>query len=150
MNDNTARHGEYWISTDHDKIDIDVVHQFLSKESGWANGISRELVEESLRHSLCFSAFQQDRMVGFCRIITDMATFGNLVDVFVVPDMRGLGISRLLMDAVMAHPVVRKLRRFTLATSTAHGLYEKYGFTPLSKPGSFMEVYKPTIYLDAQ
>lgn len=145
---NAAQNGEYWITTDKDKIDIDLVHQFLTTESGWATGISRPVVEESLRNSLCFSIFQQDRMVGFCRIITDMATFGNLVDVFVVTDMRGKGISRLLMEEVMAHPVIKKLRRFTLSTSTAAGLYEKFGFTPLSKPENFMEVYKPRIYLE--
>jgi N-acetylglutamate synthase-like GNAT family acetyltransferase len=145
---NAAQEGEYWITTDKDKIDIDLVHQFLTTESGWATGISRPVVEESLRNSLCFSVFQQERMVGFCRIITDMATFGNLVDVFVVTDMRGKGISRLLMAEVMAHPVVSKLRRFTLSTSTAAGLYEKFGFAPLSKPDNFMEVYKPRIYLD--
>ncbi|MFZ6741666.1 GNAT family N-acetyltransferase [Undibacterium sp. JH2W] len=145
---NATQTGEYWITTDRDKIDIDLVHQFLTTESGWATGISRPVVEESLRNSLCFSIFQQERMVGFCRIITDMATFGNLVDVFVVTDMRGKGLSRLLMQEVMAHPVVSKLRRFTLSTSTAAGLYEKFGFTALSKPENFMEVYKPRIYLD--
>lgn len=149
MNDKAAAgHDDYWISTDQEKIDIEVVHQFLTNDSGWATGISRQLVEESLRNSLCFSVFHKDRMVGFCRIITDMATFGNLVDVFVVPDMRGKGISRLLMEDVMDHPVIKKLRRFTLATSTAAGLYEKFGFKPLSKPESFMEVYRPRIYLD--
>ncbi|MFZ6760766.1 GNAT family N-acetyltransferase [Undibacterium sp. Ji50W] len=148
MEDRQAQHSEYRISTDASEVDVDVVHHFLSTQSGWATGISRELVEESLRHSLCFSVFQQDRMVGFCRLVTDMTTFGYLVDVFVVPDMRGKGISRLLMDAVMAHPAVKKFRRFTLATSTAHGLYEKFGFTPLSKPESFMEVYRPKIYLE--
>ena len=85
-------------------------------------------------------------MVAFCRVITDLATFGNLVDVFVVPDLRGQGLSKLLMSAVMMHPVVPRLRRFTLATTDAHGLYEKYGFTPLNKPETFMEIYKPGIY----
>lgn len=145
---NAAQDDEYWITTDKDKIDINVVHQFLSAESGWATGISRAVVEESLRNSLCFSVYQQERMVGFCRIITDMATFGNLVDVFVVTDMRGKGISRLLMEEVMRHPVIKKLRRFTLSTTTAAGLYEKFGFTPLGKPESFMEVYRPRIYLE--
>ena len=146
MDDKTTSDNGYWISTDRDKIDVDLVHQFLNQESGWANGISRELVQESLQHSLCFSVFQQERMVAFCRIVTDMATFGNLVDVFVIPSQRGKGISRLLMAEVMAHPVVKKLRRFTLATSNAHGLYEKFGFTRLNKPDSFMEVYRPAIY----
>jgi GNAT superfamily N-acetyltransferase len=148
MSANAGDAGKYQITTDKNKVDIDVLHHFLSTQSGWATGISRELVEESLQHSLCFSVLEQGRMVGFCRIITDMATFGYLVDVFVLPEMRGLGISRLLMEAVMTHPAVKKFRRFTLATSTAHGLYEKFGFTPLSKPESFMEVYKPRIYLE--
>ena len=137
------------VSTDVRRLDIDAIHGFLDRHSTWAQGISRETVELSIANSLNFGMYADagaGPMVAFCRVITDLATFGNLVDVFVVPDLRGQGLSKLLMSAVMMHPVVPRLRRFTLATTDAHGLYEKYGFTPLNKPETFMEIYKPGIY----
>jgi len=75
-----------------------------------------------------------------------LATFGNLVDVFVQPELRGRGLSTMLVAFVMSHPLIPTLRRLTLATSDAHSLYDKFGFRPLGKPETFMEVYRPAIY----
>ena len=79
-------------------------------------------------------------------MISDYATFANLVDVFVLPEHRGKGYSKALMRAVLAHPDLQGLRRFTLATSDAHGLYRQFGFTTPQKPDSCMERYFPDIY----
>lgn len=134
------------ISDDQSLLDIPRIHNFLSQHTSWAKGIPLAVVEKSIEHSLCFGAYDGDKIVGFCRVITDYATFGNLVDVIVWPDYRGQGISKLLMQAVMNHHQLSGLRRFTLATADAHGLYAQFGFTPLSKPESFMECYTPNIY----
>lgn len=137
------------VSTDVRRIQIDDLHAFLDQHSTWARGIPRQTVDKAIAHSLNFGMYEDDdaaRMVAFCRIVTDYATFGNLVDVFVAPDRRGRGLSKLLMSAVMAHPIVSGLRRFTLATNDAHSLYAKYGFTPLNFPETFMEIYRPGIY----
>lgn len=134
------------INDDKSQLNVAKIHDFLTHHSSWAKGISLATVTTSIEHSICFGAYLNAEQVGFCRVITDQATFANLVDVIVWPEHRGNGISSLLMAAVLQRPSVQQVRRFTLATSNAHGLYQKFGFTALSKPDSFMEIYKPDIY----
>lgn len=136
---------DYSISCDFDRLDLDVIHGFLSA-SYWAKGIPLALVEKSLRHSLCFGAFKQGRQIGFARVITDYATFGYVADVFVLPEHRGNGVSKKLMRAMMAHPDLQGLRRLILATEDAHGLYAQFGFQPLPNPEKFMTIHIPDIY----
>lgn len=139
--------GELRISSDRFHVDIDVVHDFLSRHAYWCPGIPRAVVERAVDNSLCFSAWRDDAQVGFARVVTDKATFAYLADVFVLPAVRGQGISRAIMDAVMAHPDLQGLRRFLLATSDAHGLYARYGFTAIARAERFMERYRPDAYL---
>ncbi|GGY06529.1 GNAT family N-acetyltransferase [Paludibacterium paludis] len=134
------------ISTDNAELDIALIHRFLAEESTWSRNIGRDRVERAIAHSLCFGAYLDGGQVGFARVISDRATFANLVDVFVLPQWRGRGISRALMGAVLAHPDLQGLRRFTLATSTSRGLYEKFGFTSPARPDTLMERYFPDIY----
>ncbi len=121
-----------------DHVDLDVVHRYLSEESYWAKGITRELVERSIGHSLPFSAFDGDAQVGFARVITDRTTFAYLADVFVLPSHRGRGIAKLLMEAILAHPELQGLRRWSLVTRDAQSLYAQFGFTPLDLPERHM------------
>ena len=134
------------ISTDPAQLDIPLIHRFLSTQSTWALGISEALVRRSIANSLCFGGYLDGRQVAFARVITDCATFANLVDVFVLPEHRGRGLSKQLVDAVIAHPDLQGLRRFTLATWDAHGLYARYGFRAPSRPETLMEKYVPDIY----
>ena len=139
------------ISCDKARLDVPLIHAFLTKESTWAVGISLPLVQKALDNSLCFGAYEGDgqtgsKQVGFARVVTDYATFGYLCDVLVPTEQRGRGIARLLMDAVMAHPDLQGLRRFTLVTSTAAPLHAKYGWTPLHAPLAHMERFDPDIY----
>lgn len=128
------------ISTAVEDQDVGVIHSFLSEESPWAKGISRSLVQESIRNSLNFGLFVANAQVAYARVISDYATFAYLLDVFVLPEHRGRGYSRRLMESVAAHPRLQRLRRFILVSSTARGLYQKFGFTPLAKPELFMEI----------
>ncbi|WP_027670655.1 GNAT family N-acetyltransferase [Rheinheimera baltica] len=137
---------EVVISDEKTDLDIVKIHHFLSTQSSWAKGIPLDTVSRSISHSICIGPYADNQQVGFCRIITDQATFANLVDVIVWPEYRGHGIAAKLMAAVLQHPSVADVRRFTLATSDAHGLYDKYGFTALSKPETFMEIYRPDVY----
>jgi GNAT superfamily N-acetyltransferase len=121
------------ISTDPGKLDIDMIHRFLSNESYWAVGMSRALLERALLHSLCFGCYLDERQVAFARVVTDRATFAHLKDVFVLPEFRGRGFGTQLMQAVMAHPDLRAVT-FTLQTDDAHALYEKFGFTLYPRP----------------
>ncbi|HEY0060746.1 MAG TPA: GNAT family N-acetyltransferase [Telluria sp.] len=135
------------ISTDRSELDVPLIYRFLSEQSTWAVGISRVVVDRAIENSLCFGGYVDGRQVAFARVITDYATFGNLVDVFVIPEFRGRGYSKEIMRAVMAHPSLKGLRRFMLATGDAHGLYAQFGFTPPQRPETLMERYFPNIYV---
>jgi GNAT superfamily N-acetyltransferase len=137
----------FQVSTDQSQLDIPMIYRYLSEQSTWAVGISRPVVERALENSLCFGGYVDGRQIAFARVVTDFATFGNLLDVFVIPEYRGRGYGKLLMRAVMEHPSLQKLRRFTLSTTDAHGLYQRFGFTPLQRPDTMMERYFPNIYV---
>lgn len=137
---------ELRITTDRAELDVALIHRFLSQESTWAKGIPLATVQRSLEASLCFGGFLGREQVAFARVISDYATFANLVDVFVLPAHRGKGHSKAMMRAVLAHPDLQGLRRFTLATFDAHGLYRQFGFTAPARPETFMERYHPGIY----
>jgi GNAT superfamily N-acetyltransferase len=130
---------ELEISTDPARLDIDLIHEFL-QSSYWARGRRRSVVERSIRHSLCFGVYRVGRQVAFARVVSDRAVFAYLMDVFVVPECRGHGISKALMRAVLDHPDLQNLRVFLLATRDAHGLYAQFGFRPLAEPERWMAI----------
>ena len=136
----------YTVDTEIELLDIDLIYEFLDKESSWAQGISRAVVEKSIRNSINFGLYSEAKQIGYARVITDKATFANLVDVFVKSSLLGKGLSHYLMQAIDLHPDLQSIRRFTLATSTADWLYKKYGFTELNNPKIMMERYLPNIY----
>ena len=139
------RQGEYEISDDTERVDVDAVHAFLST-AYWCEGIPREVVERSIRHSLNFSVFHGATQVGFARVITDQATFAYVGDVFVVPEERGRGLSKWLMRVITRHPSLQGLRRWMLATRDAGGLYRQVGFRPMAQPERWMELWSPDVY----
>ncbi len=120
--------GTYCISTDPSRIDTGVLHRYLSEESYWARGIPLAVVEKSLAHSLCFGLYEQEKMIGFARLVTDRSTFAWLADVFILETCRGKGLSKWLLETIQAHPELQGLRRWILATRDAHGLYEQFGW----------------------
>ena len=127
------------IYTDPAKADIAAIHRYLSLESYWAQQIPREVVEKAVQHSLCFSLYQAGQQVGFARVITDQATFAYLCDVYVLPDFRGQGLFKWMMEYIENHEALKDLRRFMLSTKDAHHLYAQFGFKPLSAPERLME-----------
>jgi len=132
------------ISTDPNRLDVDLIHRWLSEESYWAGGVSREIVARAIDNSLCFGVYLEGRQVGLARVVTDRATFAWLDDVFILDSYRGRGYGKALIAAVVAHPELRGLRRLLLATRDAHGLYAQYGFTPVA-PERFMERRGPGV-----
>jgi GNAT superfamily N-acetyltransferase len=129
--------GTYEISTESARFDLDLIHEFLTT-TYWARGRPREVIERSIRNSLCFGAFDGAHQVGFARVITDRAVFGYLADVFVVPSHRRRGVAKQLMTAIIGHPDVSGLRVLLLRTRDAHGLYAQFGFNPLSDADEMM------------
>lgn len=130
------------ISTDPSRLDLDVIHEFL-RQSYWAKGRSRAVVERSIRNSLCFGVYAGSRQIAFARVATDRAVFAYVMDVFVLPEFRGRGIATALMREVLAHPDLQNLRYVLLATKDAHGLYAKVGFRPLAAPDRWMAIHNP-------
>lgn len=139
------RRDGYVISTDPAKLDLDVIHGFLFR-AYWCEGIPRETLERAIQNSLCFGIYDERRQVGFARVISDRATFAYLADVFVLETHRGRGLSKWMMEVIMVHPDLQGLRRWSLGTLDAHGLYSKYGFAPPKFPERLMEIYDPYIY----
>jgi GNAT superfamily N-acetyltransferase len=131
---------EYYISNDKTLLDVPLIHDYLSNRSYWGKGRTLETVETSITHSLCFGVFnKENQQVGFARVVTDYVLVAWLMDLFILEDYRGQGLSKLLMTNIMGHPDLQNMRRWGLGTADAHSLYEQFGFTPLSKPEAMME-----------
>ncbi|GAB3828031.1 GNAT family N-acetyltransferase [Hymenobacter jeollabukensis] len=142
---------QFTLSTDPARLDVALIHDFLSNHSYWAPGIGRELVERSIRNSLCFGLYAPDgRQAGFARVISDRATFAYLCDVFVLEEFRGQGLGKQLMQFISDYPELQGLRRWMLATRDAHSLYAQFGFAPLANPPRFMENAKLDPYRPPQ
>ncbi len=139
--------GDYSITTDQARLDVDAIHAFLSR-SFWAEGIPKETVAKAIANSLCFGLFDGSAQVGFARVVTDRATFAYLCDVYVLETHRGLGLGKWLIETVMAHPDLQGLRRFQLVTRDAHGLYSRHGFETPGNPERHMEIFRHGMYMN--
>jgi GNAT superfamily N-acetyltransferase len=139
------KHGEYTISTDRARIDLKMVHGFLT-ESYWAAGVPFEIVKRSIENSLAFGLYKDERQVGFARVITDYATFAYLADVFVLEEFRSQGLGHWLVRTIVSHAELQGLRRWMLATRDAHGLYKTVGFSNLKGHERWMELHYPDVY----
>ncbi|RDB07106.1 GNAT family N-acetyltransferase [Runella aurantiaca] len=130
----------FLISTQKSKLDLDLIHDYLSKRSYWAENIPRGIVERSIQNSLSFGVYHHEKQIGFARVTTDFATYGYLADVFIVETYRGQGLSKWLMECIFNQiPELQGFRKWSLATADAHGLYDQFGFTTLAHPERMME-----------
>jgi GNAT superfamily N-acetyltransferase len=139
------RRENYLISTDPTKINLDAVHDFLSRVY-WSEGIPKPTLAKAIQHSLNFGMYQHQQQIGYARIITDRTTFAYLCDVYILEAHRGQGLAKWLMQCIVTHPDLQGLRRFCLFTKDAHGLYEQFGFTPMKNTDRYREIFKPGIY----
>ncbi len=130
----------YAVSTDSSRLDVDMIHRFLSEESYWAKGRAREVTERAIANSLPFGVYLGDQQAGFARVVTDTITFAWLADVFVLPEHRGRGVGKLLVETVLADPRFAGMKRWFLGTADAHELYRRFGFSEPVNPGRFMVV----------
>jgi GNAT superfamily N-acetyltransferase len=141
----TVTKDDYTISTDKDILNIPYIHQFLTT-SYWAEGIPITTVQRSIEGSLCFGVYKGPQQIGFARVISDLATYAYLADVFIDEQHRGKGLSKWLVKEILQYPELQGLRRFELGTRDAHGLYAQFGFTPLPHPEIFMQIRFPDVY----
>ena len=141
----TWHRDEYEISTDPSRLNIDLIHDFLSNNSYWAAGRVRDVVERSIENSLPFGIYKGSVQIGFARVVTDYATFAWVADLFVLAEHRERGLSKWLMEVIIAHPQLQGFRRWVLSTKDAHGLYERFGFMKLHRPERWMERPDPNM-----
>ena len=137
---------KFTISTDKNRLDIDSIHEFLSTKAYWCLDIPRTTVERAIENSLCFGLYHRDKQVGFARVISDYATIAYLGDVYVLQEYRGQGLSKWLMEVIMAHSDLQGLRRWILLTGDAHELYRKFGWTDIADPSKWMELHNKKVY----
>ena len=137
--------GEFMVSSDLARMDMSVVHGYLSR-AYWCEDIPRETLERAMRNSLCFGLFEGGNQIGFARVVSDRTTFAYICDVFVLQSHQGKGLGTWLMQCVVRHPELQGLRRWHLTTRDAHSLYRKVGFTLLSKPERHMEIFRLDMY----
>jgi GNAT superfamily N-acetyltransferase len=140
------KRGEFLISTDRKRLQIDVIHRFLAEESYWAKERTREQTETAIKNSLSFGVYQGENQIGFARVVTDYATFAYLGDVFILEEFRGQGLSKWLMQVIINHQDLQGFRRWILATRDAHMLYEQFEFAALKFPERWMEKTAPNAY----
>ncbi len=136
---------EYTISTDQARLNIPLIHDFISNHSYWGQGRKIEIVQRAIDHSLNFGLYNNSQQVGFARVVTDYCTFAWLADVFVLPEHRGQGLSKWLMEVITSHPELQGFRRWVLATKDAHSLYARFGFIALHRPERWMERPDPNM-----
>lgn len=126
------------ISTDKGKLQIEMIHQFLT-ETYWAKGRTIEEVKKTIDNCLCFGVYLGEKQIGFARILTDYSVFAYLMDVFITPEHRGKGYSKQLMKSINAEPQLQSCKVWMLKTSDAHNLYKQFGYTELAHPEKVME-----------
>jgi N-acetylglutamate synthase-like GNAT family acetyltransferase len=129
---------DFYITSDSSKLDTEAVCMLLSN-SYWANFRTRDVIVKSLKNSLCFSLFHNEKQIGLVRVITDGATFAYLCDVIIDEKYRHKKLGTWLLECVLSHPDLQNLKRFFLATKDAHDFYRKFGFHSLKNPEKFME-----------
>jgi N-acetylglutamate synthase-like GNAT family acetyltransferase len=142
----TWQKGSLFITTEKDKMDIEYIHHFLATDSYWAENIPIEIVKKSIDGSLCFGVFEDEKQIGFARVVTDNATFGYLADVFIDEMYRGCGLSKWLMETIMSHPELQGFRTWMLGTKDAQGLYAQFGFKQLDEPDRIMRKSNAHVY----
>ena len=142
--------GRFTISTDKARLQVALIHDYLTNQSYWAQRVPLAIVQKSIEHSLCFGVYDDQQQIGFCRVITDFATFAYLADVFILEAYQGQGLGKWLIETVVAHPELQTLRRWLLATQDAHSLYAQYGFGPLGDPSRFMTRHRPNVYVEIE
>lgn len=140
------QNGEFIISTERKRLQIEAIHRFLSEESYWAKERTKEQTLTAIKNSLPFGLYKGENQIGFARVVTDYATFAYLGDVYILAEFRGNGLSKWLMETIVNHPDLQGFRRWVLATKDAHTLYEKFGFHTLVHPERWMEKPAPNAY----
>lgn len=137
-----TQHGQFTISTDPNRLDIDTICDFLSR-AYWADTRPRHKTERAIQNSLVFGVYEGNKQIGLARVVTDYSIFAYLCDVFIHEDYRAHGLGKWLIQTILEHPELNDVRRWLLVTNDAHGLYKQFGFTTIDNPERWMQNFKP-------
>ena len=140
------RRSDLLVSTDRARLDIDLIHRVLAG-TYWASGIPRDTVVRAIAGSIAFGLYEHGRQVGFARVISDLATYAYLADVFIIEECRGRGLGDWLVESIRLHPQLQGLRRFALITRDAGPLYARHGFAAPPEPSGYMEIVDRDVYV---
>ncbi|WP_094570970.1 GNAT family N-acetyltransferase [Mucilaginibacter xinganensis] len=143
MNDSAFIKKGFHISTDKSLLNFEMIFKYLDQESYWAGGIPENTLRRAIENSLCFGIYFRNEQAGFARVITDKATFAYICDVFVLTEYKRIGLSKWLVQTILKHNDLQGLRRWSLATADAQGLYTQFGFKQINKPERWMEIFTP-------
>ena len=146
MTDVTIYKGGFCISTDKAKLDVDSIHGFLSTKAYWCLNIPKDTLITAIQNSRCFGVYQNEKQIGFARVISDFSTIAYLGDVYILEEYRGKGLSKWLIETIMSDPNLQGLRRWILLTADAHGLYRQFGWTNIAEPDKWMTVHDKNVY----
>jgi GNAT superfamily N-acetyltransferase len=130
--------GEYVVSTQRLRLDLPMVLELL-RSTHWGQDLTEVVLRRAVSNSVCFGVYQGSDLVGFGRVITDLATYGYLTDVVIAPAHRGRGLSVWLTECMLSHPELRGFRRTAVVTRDAERLYLRAGFTPGAGPLVYLE-----------
>ncbi|HEV2637094.1 MAG TPA: GNAT family N-acetyltransferase [Actinocrinis sp.] len=135
-----TREDGYLLSDGKERVDVERVHAWLSKDAYWALGRELSRMQDAISGSDVYGIYDADQtQVGFCRVVTDRATFAWLCDVYIDPDHRGRGLGSWMVGQVREVYAATGMRRMLLATHDAHEVYRQFGFRELAVPGRWME-----------
>ena len=146
MTDITVSKDEFQISTDKTRLDIASIHEFLSTKAYWCLNIPKATLERAIQNSLCFGVYENEKQVGFARVISDYTTIAYLGDVYILEEYRGKGLSKWLIETIHSHEDLQGLRRWILLTADAHGLYRQFGWREIADPAKWMELHDKNVY----
>ena len=135
--------GGFVLSDDRARLDLREVHELLTGSAYWARGRTLDQTERSFAHCHPFAAYAPDgSLAGFARVLTDYTFRAHLGDVFILPERRGLGLGKALLQFVLDHPALRSVTHWTLTTQDAHDLYARHGFHLGEGDGKWMVMHR--------
>ena len=129
---------DIYFSSNKNDMDMELIYNFIHN-SYWGKSRTFEEQKKAVENTLNFGLFHNDKQIAFTRVMTDFVFFGYILDVFIIDEYQGKGLSKLLMHNILNHEPIKNVDKWILATRDAHGLYAKFGFESLKNPDMIME-----------
>jgi ribosomal protein S18 acetylase RimI-like enzyme len=131
---------EFIIKDNYSEMDFDKVTSMLTN-AYWCKGIQKpEVIKSAQNSALCVGVFYNNEQIGFARTVSDKTRFAYIQDVIVDDNYQKQGIGQMMMRHLLNHLELAEVYQWLLITRDAHGVYQKVGFSPVSRPNDWMEI----------